>query len=338
MQHPLVSVIIPVYNVEKYLDRCLKSVVENDYRNLQIVCVNDGSVDSSGEILDQWVRKDERIQVVTKENGGLASARNAGILIAQGDYIGFVDSDDWIHPQYFSALLDGVRRTDGDVAICGFQRVDDYASPKTSDLSHITWNTLNRSQYLELRLLRRLAWGKLYRKELISPTFNPSLPRSEDLPYNLSILHRFPKLRFAYANEPLYYYFTRQDSLVNTRTWVEGKALFDYFVPIAEKCVKERDSVGQELYVLESAKTALVYRYDVMFDKGQKKTAQEVCARARKLLLSADRSVPFNKRILHYLFLLFPALYRRFRIANDPSLLKWEKGQREARRREVARK
>ena len=338
MRQPLISAIIPVYNVEKYLDRCLTSVVENDYRNLQIVCVNDGSVDSSGEILDQWVRKDDRIQVVTTENGGLAKARNAGIRVATGDYIGFVDSDDWIHPQYFSILLDGVRRMDGDVAICGFQRVYEDAPMKTYELSDITWNALDRSRYLELRLLRRLAWAKLYKKELISPTFNPSLLRSEDLPYNLSILHRFPNLKFAYANEPLYYYFTRQDSLVNTRTWVEGKLLFDYFVPIAEKCVKEHDSIGQELYVLESAKTALVYRYDVMFDKEQKESAREVCKRARRLLLSANRSVPFNKRILHYLFLLFPALYRKFRIANDPSLLKWEKGQREALRREVAQK
>ena len=271
MQHPLISVIIPVYNVEKHLDRCLKTVAENDYRNLQIICVNDGSVDSSGAILDQWVRKDDRIQVVTKENGGLASARNAGIHVAQGDYIGFVDSDDWIHPQYFSILLDGVRRVGGDVALCSFQRVCDYAPSKNYDLSNINWNVLDRSQYLNLRLLRRLAWGKLYKKELITPSFNSSLPRSEDLPYNLSILHRFPKIKFAYVNEPLYYYFTRQDSLVNTRTWTEGNFLFDYFAPIAEKCVKERDSIGQELYVLESVKTALVYRYDVMFDKGRKK-------------------------------------------------------------------
>ena len=105
MDQSLISVIIPIYNMEQYLERCLDSVLNNTYRNLEIICVDDGSTDSSLEILRRWEEKDPRIVVITKENGGVSSARNAGLDRMAGDYVSFVVSDEFVHPQYFEALL-----------------------------------------------------------------------------------------------------------------------------------------------------------------------------------------------------------------------------------------
>lgn len=101
-----ISVIIPVYNVEKYLEKCIRSVVEQTYINLEIILVDDGSTDQSGSICDKWLEKDERIRVIHKVNGGLSDARNAGLNAASGVYIGFVDSDDYIHPEMYQRLYE----------------------------------------------------------------------------------------------------------------------------------------------------------------------------------------------------------------------------------------
>lgn len=103
-----ITVIIPVYNVENYLERCLKSILYNTYTNLEIICVNDGSTDNSKKILEDYSKRDKRVVVINKKNAGVSSARNAGIKIATGEYIAFVDSDDWIHEKYFEYLIRGI--------------------------------------------------------------------------------------------------------------------------------------------------------------------------------------------------------------------------------------
>ncbi len=100
-----VSVIVPIYNAEKYLNKCLESIIGQTYKNLEIILVDDGSSDNSPTICDAWAQIDSRIRVIHKKNGGVSSARNAGIDLAQGDYIGFVDADDWIEPNMYEVLI-----------------------------------------------------------------------------------------------------------------------------------------------------------------------------------------------------------------------------------------
>ena len=104
-RNPLISVIVPVYNVETLLPRCVDSILTQTYECLEVLLVDDGSTDASGEICEQFAKKDTRIRVIHKENGGLSSARNAGLDVASGDYIGFVDSDDWIEPEMYAEML-----------------------------------------------------------------------------------------------------------------------------------------------------------------------------------------------------------------------------------------
>lgn len=121
---PLISIIIPVYNVERYLDRCMKSVCNQTYYNLEIILVDDGSTDSSGVMCDKWAVRDSRIKVIHKENEGASSARNLGLDIASGEYIGFVDSDDWIDRTMYSYLLSLIETYSVKVAFCSFCRIN----------------------------------------------------------------------------------------------------------------------------------------------------------------------------------------------------------------------
>ena len=123
---PLVSIIIPIYNVENYLEQCIISVVHQTYKNLEIILVNDGSPDNSGKICDDFALMDKRIKVIHKMNGGLSSARNAGIDIAKGEYLGFVDSDDTIEPFMYEKLMTAIKRDGIDLAVCAINYVERY--------------------------------------------------------------------------------------------------------------------------------------------------------------------------------------------------------------------
>ena len=118
-----ISVIVPIYNVEQYVERCLNSIIENTYKNLEIICINDGSTDNSLKILEKIAENEQRIKIIDKINGGVSSARNIGLDVATGDYIAFVDSDDWVHNRYFEILLDFAIKEEADIVACDYKQV-----------------------------------------------------------------------------------------------------------------------------------------------------------------------------------------------------------------------
>ena len=117
-QAPLISLIVPIYNVASYVDRCVASLVNQTYSNLEILLVDDGSTDGSGALCDEWAKKDSRIHVVHKENGGLSDTRNQGIKLSKGDYLAFIDGDDYIAPEYCEKLYQALAAHDADIALC----------------------------------------------------------------------------------------------------------------------------------------------------------------------------------------------------------------------------
>lgn len=123
---PLVSVIVPVYNVEKYLSRCLDSLINQTLKNLEIICINDGSKDNSIKILEEYSQKDNRIIILNQDNAGLSAARNNGMNHAKGEYIGFVDSDDWVDLNFFEQLYINVKKYNADIGVAGIKRVRSY--------------------------------------------------------------------------------------------------------------------------------------------------------------------------------------------------------------------
>lgn len=166
----LISVIVPVYKVEKYLDRCVESIVNQTYKNLEIILVDDGSPDNCGAMCDSWAEKDSRIKVIHKENGGLSDARNAGMDAATGDLMGFVDSDDYISPDMYQLLYENILENNSDVSACGVQIVfeDDRPANLLTKDGNIVLNTGEAMKaIIEESYLKQPVWYKLYKTELI---------------------------------------------------------------------------------------------------------------------------------------------------------------------------
>lgn len=164
-----VSIIVPIYGVEAYLAQCVESLLMQTHTNLEIILINDGSPDSSGNICDAYATQDSRVLVIHKENGGLSSARNAGLDRSSGEYICFVDADDWVEPDYVTSLLNAAVRVDADIAVCGFTN-DLPAKSEVRGFVHGTSTVGSRDALKALYgpdyLILTVAWNKLYRSEL----------------------------------------------------------------------------------------------------------------------------------------------------------------------------
>ena len=177
----LISVIVPVYKVEPYLDRCVESIILQTYTNIEIILVDDGSPDNCPAMCDAWAEKDSRVRVIHKENGGLSDARNAGLALATGEYAAFVDSDDWIAPEMLERLHAAMEQDDSDIAACTVQMVwedSEYKEFLTVQRNCILEREEAQSALLKESLLKQPVWYKLYRREVV-----------EDIPFEVGKFH-----------------------------------------------------------------------------------------------------------------------------------------------------
>jgi len=220
MQKELISVIVPVYKVEKYLHKCLDSILNQTYKNLEIILVDDGSPDRCGEICDEYAKKDARVRVIHKQNGGVSDARNAGLEIAAGEYIGFVDGDDYIDENMYRAMYDAVKKDESDIAICGLLSVDENANEiKKNNLNIPIEDGCFDKEYIFKQFCINkywhyvTVWNKLYKKELFSVIKFPVGKIHED---ELVAHHIVGKCsRISCISKPLYFYVKRSDSITN---------------------------------------------------------------------------------------------------------------------------
>lgn len=212
----LVSIIVPVYKVEEYLDQCLQSLTTQSYRNIEIILVDDGSPDRSGEICDRWAQLDSRIQVIHKPNGGLAEARNFGMRKSTGAFLTFVDSDDWVHSTYVERLLDLALRTGASLSVCDLVRttsLGDVQAMREIESAQITVDTGESTlrAYLDYRMSNTTC-GKLYSRELFKELSFPVGRVHEDMFTTYKLIHRAPIV--ARTSEQLYFYRSRPDSIM----------------------------------------------------------------------------------------------------------------------------
>lgn len=213
----MVSIIVPIYRVETYLDKCVRSIVEQTHEALEIILVDDGSPDRCGEMCDAWAKRDSRIRVVHKENGGLSDARNAGLAIATGDVIGFVDSDDWIEPDFVQTLLDAMEVNGADIAECGIRLVMEdgmvlrQRGPSCDE-------TLEKIEALRRLVLEdgvyQTVWNKLYRRQVIEGILFEKGKCNEDDFWTYQIFDRAEKL--ALVEKPMLNYLQRGGSIMGT--------------------------------------------------------------------------------------------------------------------------
>ncbi len=219
--NPLISVIVPIYKVEKFLDRCIESIVEQTYQNLEIILVDDGSPDNCGKMCDEWAKKDPRIKAYHKENGGLSDARNFGTSKSTAEYIAFIDSDDYVLPEYIEVLYNNLVEYDADISCCKMKLV--YSEDR--ELSFPENDTASEPQ----KMTGRDACFKMYLREYVDLIMIPAKIYKKDIitkyPFPLGRLceDAFTDYKFLYesknvvtSKKALYSYYQNPNSIMNT--------------------------------------------------------------------------------------------------------------------------
>lgn len=234
MHNIKISIIVPVYNVKAYLNTCFESIVNQTYQNIEIIVIDDGSTDESPAICDEWAKRDNRIKVIHKQNAGVSAARNTGIEIATGDYIGFVDSDDYIEPEMFEKLLENIVDNKSQLAVCGLFKDEaqikaDNCQCVASDAALAMLFNIADHPYFE-----GYVWNKLYDSKIIKVNtlcFDTSLKMSEDTLFNFKYLQYADKVSI--LNSSMYHYVYRALSVMNNKDLdndFKMIALIDYFI------------------------------------------------------------------------------------------------------------
>jgi glycosyltransferase involved in cell wall biosynthesis len=313
----LISIIVPVYNMESYLDRCMSSILNQTYKNLEIILVDDGSTDSSPKMCDDYAIKDNRIKVVHKENGGLSDARNAGLKIATGNYIGYVDSDDWIELDMYERMYNACVENNAQLAVCRyFREYDD----KTVDDGTPRIEIFSRDEILRIYITDKdgymvynSVWSKLFKRELVEGVVFPKGRNSEDIMYTTRALCKLDKA--AYIDTCLYHYvIDRKDSIMNV---AKTERMFKDEIPFWREHIDYiRDNVSDDM-----ADLAVYYFYRRLLcyyiDTADKRLVEIIKAdklEEKRIYSKENNIVSKGDRMRMNLFLFSPCVYRAINI------------------------
>lgn len=289
---PKISVIVPIYNVEKYLNECVDSILNQTYSNLEIILVNDGSTDNCSNICEEYRVKDNRVKVIHKTNGGLSDARNIGLDISSGEYISFVDSDDAIHPKFIETLYSGILKFNADVSFCNVtfgNFKEEFEEWKKMDFKYFYLDFKNQ-------IIKTIICNKLFKKELWN-----------NLRFEKGKLHEdmfvFPFLfygrEFAFVDQSLYFYRQRTGSITKSKkeeNWLDILEAFN-------KRTIFFNNLGEEDYILYNKKEILYANIQYYYDYKRKETKKFLLKNINSIL-NADFLNTKEKLALLY-FLLF---------------------------------
>lgn len=329
----LLSVIVPVYNVEKYITQCIESISRQTYQNLEILIVVDGATDNSGKICDELSLKDNRIQVIYRENGGLSAARNTGLLHATGNYITFVDGDDWIEPDMYETMMKYAAEQKADLVACRYKCIytDHVEDDSTGQVTVYNQRYEMLTQCLEEEecfLIQNAAWNKLYSREVLGDEKFPEGKWYEDVVFSAKILSRVR--RGVYIDTAFYNYVReRQGSIMNAG--ITERIFTDQIPAFLEKeeYLKTLDS-QEPLRAFQYnfyKKMLILYRQLFKHENKQlRRYAKGIITiiRSRKNTFSAVSKVSIAKKsdiIKLRIFVLSPTLFRVVMQINDRCIL-----------------
>lgn len=302
---PLISIIISAYNTGSYIERCINSICSQTYKNLEIICVNDGSTDETGDILDKISVSDERLVVIHKKKEGVTAARNAALEIANGEYIGFVDSDDYIDESMYLKLFKAIEKNHADIATCNYYLAFDEYTRRADNLKPVPTEKVNTNVFLQYVFERDTykgvggyLWTRLFKRNLIkakdgelSIRFKEEYLGADDIIF-LAEVHVKSETT-VYVNEPLYYYYQREGSIVHDRE-SQYKTLFT--VTAYEKLIDFYRVNGVEEEVIEYIIRMYVYVCGIMLEIALKKQETErVVLLQEKIKNNLDVYVKTNK-------------------------------------------
>lgn len=307
----MISVIVPVYNVEKYLNRCVDSIINQTYRDLEIILVDDGSPDNCGKICDEYAALDPRIKVIHKENGGLSDARNAGLDKATGEYIAFVDSDDWVEPETYNMMISAIQKSQSDIAIFGHRIAYEGMSPKTPcycndvilDVESL-WDEIFGN-------LNNAAWNKLYKAKLIGEIrFPMGIIHGEDLIFNLNYLK---KCKTGVINRSqMYNYFSRADSI--TKSGFSKKKILEITAKdMALEIVREVFPIqikNAEKYCFRARMNVLRSIYKASEEGNYCDLIKEINTYINDNFKNVKQLIRFKEKVEYYLYIYFKTIYK----------------------------
>lgn len=248
MENGKISIIVPVYKVEQYLERCVNSLTNQTYKNIEIILVDDGSPDQCPQMCDGYAGEDSRIKVIHKKNGGLSDARNAGLDAATGEYIAFVDSDDWVEPDFIEQLYVNAKKEDADISIIGCTLVwdDGRRKPVSNDKGYYVFD--NEKAIREMLAQRKfgcMVCQKMYRKQIFDTVRFPVGKLYEDVAVSMPTFLKARKVVF--SGNYGYNYYQRNDSIVNSK-FDERKL---YFLECCQNIIKYSDK-HEKMYDTEA--------------------------------------------------------------------------------------
>ncbi len=305
----LISVIIPVYKVEPYLDRCIQSVVNQTYKNLEIILVDDGSPDNCPAMCDAWAEKDSRIRVIHKENGGVSSARNVGIQAASGEFFFFLDSDDSIKRDALLLLLKCQQMFESDVTIAGheFRLNDRVCSEEPIEFESIPKHIISPDDFFKLGMQKRWITGRLIRREFATTArFIEEVSHGEDAIYFYNIMmNKVPT--FSIVDCKLYIYYLRDSSIS------AGKQGLIAYSILGKWCIENWTLFHHELkryILLEGLKNLFIFRFEF---KGENevlnKEENNKAIRKAVSMLWGARAVSIKEQLGYSALAFFPSLY-----------------------------
>ncbi len=327
-----VSIVIPVYNVEKYLRLCLDSVRAQQFTDFEAILVDDGSGDGSPAICDEYVKKDSRFRVIHKENGGLSNARNTGVKEACGDYVFFMDSDDCIHPLLLLKLTELAEQYHAALVQTDIEQVpenfSEYEKEIESDFTVYQFDTMeafynidkdNQKLAKDIRLITLVAWSKLYRRDLVEKI---AFPEEIKLHEDQMVAHRFVVEAggMVFCRAPLYFYRNRKGSLITEGWTVKRLTIFDCYkdrVEWAKKVQGDKKKVEDLVYYIYIRYLVCMFKNYWMITRKlsgeeKKQYQMQVMERFRKELKNRNFSLKPKDWVMFHCFAATPRLFTGF--------------------------
>lgn len=306
----LISVIIPVYNKENYIHKCLDSVLNQSYSNLEIVLVDDGSKDNSGQILDDYAKKDSRIKVFYIKNGGVYAARNFGLGKSIGDYVTFIDADDTIENNYVETLFCELQKNDCDIAQCNYSNVHNEVKTPVGETGEVLVQSSEEAIAYIMQGKKYVVglWPKLYKKKLFI-----NIPHCENIKVNEDYLVNFIAFQNAektvFIDLPLYNYYCNDDSVTHTINQVKSSKDVNY---VAKIIMEKSKSKSYEKFAIARYQSSFLSVYSAMIFSGKaiSKAEKKEWRNKLKKIYKGDNFLRKNDKIKAFLCLYTPMLYK----------------------------
>ena len=309
----MISVIVPVYNLGQLVVRCVESIIAQEYRDLEIIIVDDGSTDGSSELCDTLAARDGRIRVIHKQNGGLSSARNAGLAASAGDYISFIDGDDYIAPEMYRILADDIEAFQADIAQCGCEIVWEDKTVLRNGTGQVYRWTRDEGiiQLLSGKLIEPSVWNKLYRRSVLDGLcFDETIKLSEDIPFNIAAFQRAATITF--RDECCYKYVKREGSLTRTAFSKRNIPTIYQLKKIEESLAGESDEIRAYAKKRVLAAYISVYNHSLYAEEDFRPLRKQLRGELREELKAArgNRAVSMPQKASLWMITRVPWLYR----------------------------